>query len=246
MRQRQGPGDRARSASWSTPSRRTCTPGNAMNRRMFYQYGVAAGPQPVRPRRPGDRQGRRGGHRRASSPRPSSIVDDIEELTVDGVRMVFQNTPGTEAPAEMNTWFPDLKAFWAAENITGTIHNIYTLRGALVRDALEWSRQINKALYLFGQRRRGHVRVALVAAVGQRPHPGGDAHAARHLRPPEQRRPAPRQPGRDDQRDPQRLPGARDACSSSGRRAATTAPSSTTPAPSSTATSGTGTPTRPR
>ena len=79
------------------------------------------------------------------------IVADIEELTIDGVRMVFQNTPGTEAPAEMNTWFPDLKAFWAAENITGTIHNIYTLRGALVRDALEWSRQINKALYLFGR-----------------------------------------------------------------------------------------------
>lgn len=69
---------------------------------------------------------------------------------VDGVRMVFQNTPGTEAPAEMNTWFPDLKAFWAAENIVATVHNIYTLRGALVRDALEWSRQSNKALYLFG------------------------------------------------------------------------------------------------
>jgi alkyl sulfatase BDS1-like metallo-beta-lactamase superfamily hydrolase len=65
--------------------------------------------------------------------------------------MVFQNTPGTEAPAEMNTWFPDFKAFWAAENIVATIHNIYTLRGALVRDALEWSRQINKALYMFGQ-----------------------------------------------------------------------------------------------
>ncbi len=45
----------------------------------------------------------------------------------------------------------DLKAFWAAENITATIHNIYTLRGALIRDALEWSRQINEALYRFGQ-----------------------------------------------------------------------------------------------
>jgi alkyl sulfatase BDS1-like metallo-beta-lactamase superfamily hydrolase len=65
--------------------------------------------------------------------------------------MEFQNTPGTEAPAEMNTWFPDFKAFWAAENITGTIHNIYTLRGALVRDALEWSKQINVALHKFGQ-----------------------------------------------------------------------------------------------
>ena len=78
------------------------------------------------------------------------IEDDYEEVTIDGVRMVFQNTPGTEAPAEMNTWFPDLKAFWAAENITATIHNIYTLRGALVRDALQWSRGINEALYRFG------------------------------------------------------------------------------------------------
>ena len=50
----------------------------------------------------------------------------------------------------MNTWFPQFKAFWAAENITGTIHNIYTLRGALVRDALYWSKQINEALYRFG------------------------------------------------------------------------------------------------
>lgn len=79
------------------------------------------------------------------------IEDGIQEMTVDGVKMVFQNTPGTEAPAEMNTYFPDLTAFWAAENITGTVHNIYTLRGALVRDALEWSKQINVALYMFGQ-----------------------------------------------------------------------------------------------
>ena len=71
-------------------------------------------------------------------------------MTVDGVKMVFQNTPGTEAPAEMNTYFPEMKAFWAAENITGTVHNIYTLRGALVRDALEWSKQINEAIYRFG------------------------------------------------------------------------------------------------
>ena len=80
-----------------------------------------------------------------------TIEEDFEEHTIDGVRMVFQNTPGTEAPAEMNTWFPDLKTFWAAENITATIHNIYTLRGALVRDALKWSRGINEALYRFGQ-----------------------------------------------------------------------------------------------
>ena len=51
----------------------------------------------------------------------------------------------------MNTWFPAQKVFWAAENITATIHNIYTLRGALVRDALQWSKHINEALYRYGQ-----------------------------------------------------------------------------------------------
>jgi alkyl sulfatase BDS1-like metallo-beta-lactamase superfamily hydrolase len=78
-----------------------------------------------------------------------SITRDFEELTVDGVRMVFQNTPDTEAPAGMNTWFPDWKAFWAGENVTATIHNIYTLRGAPVRNAQNWSKQINAALYNF-------------------------------------------------------------------------------------------------
>jgi len=124
--------------------------GNAMNRRMFYQYGV------LLPRSPFGHVDQAIGKNTAAGnlgliPPTVIIEDDIEERTVDGVRMIFQNTPGTEAPAEMNTYFPDLKAFWAAENITGTIHNIYTLRGALVRDPLEWSKQINKALYLFGR-----------------------------------------------------------------------------------------------
>ena len=124
--------------------------GTAMNRRAFFQYGA------LLPRSPfGHVDQSIGKNAAAGTPSliaPTVIIEkDIEELTVDGVKMVFQNTPGTEAPAEMNTWFPQMKAFWAAENITGTIHNIYTLRGALVRDAHEWARQINKALYLFGQ-----------------------------------------------------------------------------------------------
>jgi alkyl sulfatase BDS1-like metallo-beta-lactamase superfamily hydrolase len=124
--------------------------GNAMNRRLFYQYGV------LLPRSPFGHADQSIGKNTAAGnlgliPPTTIIKKDIEELTVDGVRMIFQNTPGTEAPAEMNTYFPNFKAFWAAENIVGTIHNIYTLRGALVRDALEWSKQINKALYLFGQ-----------------------------------------------------------------------------------------------
>jgi alkyl sulfatase BDS1-like metallo-beta-lactamase superfamily hydrolase len=124
--------------------------GNAMSRRLFYQYGV------LLPRSPFGHVDQSIGKNTAAGNigliEPNVIIEkDIEELTVDGVKMIFQNTPGTEAPAEMNTYFPDMKAFWAAENITGTIHNIYTLRGALVRDALEWSKQVNVALYMFGQ-----------------------------------------------------------------------------------------------
>jgi len=124
--------------------------GNAMSRRLFYQYGV------LLPRGPYGHVDQSIGKNIAAGelgliPPTRIIEQDIEELTIDGVTMVFQNTPGTEAPAEMNTWFPQFKALWAAENITGTIHNIYTLRGALVRDALEWSKKINQALYLFGQ-----------------------------------------------------------------------------------------------
>jgi len=124
--------------------------GNAMTRRMFFQYGV------LLPRSPFGHVDQSIGKNTAAGNlgliEPNVVIEkDIEEMTVDGVKMVFQNTPGTEAPAEMNTWFPDFKAFWAAENIVATIHNIYTLRGAMVRDALEWSKQINKAIYMFGK-----------------------------------------------------------------------------------------------
>jgi len=124
--------------------------GNAMSRRLFFQYGV------LLPRSPFGHVDQAIGKAVSSGSigliAPNVIIkEDFETMTVDGVKMVFQNTPGTEAPAEMNTWFPDMKAFWAAENIIGTIHNIYTLRGALVRDALEWSKKINVALYKFGQ-----------------------------------------------------------------------------------------------
>jgi alkyl sulfatase BDS1-like metallo-beta-lactamase superfamily hydrolase len=124
--------------------------GNAMSRRLFFQYGV------LLPRSSFGHVDQSIGKNTAAGNLglipPNVIIEkDFETLTVDGVRMEFQNTPGTEAPAEMNTWFPDFKAFWAAENIVATIHNIYTLRGALVRDALEWSKQINVALYKYGQ-----------------------------------------------------------------------------------------------
>ncbi len=124
--------------------------GNAMSRRASYQYG---NPLPASAFGQVDSAiGKALARGTTGLIAPTMVIrEDFEEHVIDGVRMVFQNTPGTEAPAEMNTWFPDQKVFWAAENITATIHNIYTLRGALVRDALAWSRQINEALYRFGQ-----------------------------------------------------------------------------------------------
>jgi alkyl sulfatase BDS1-like metallo-beta-lactamase superfamily hydrolase len=123
--------------------------GTAMVRRAMYQYGLLL---PASPFGHVDQAiGKRASTGSTGLIAPTRLISaSFEELTVDGVRMVFQNTPGTEAPAEMNTWFPDHNAFWAAENITATVHNIYTLRGALVRDALQWSKYINQALYRFG------------------------------------------------------------------------------------------------
>ncbi len=124
--------------------------GNAMNRRMFLQYGVLL---PASPYGHVDQSiGKNTAAGNLGLIAPNILIkEDIEELSIDGVKMIFQNVPDTEAPVEMNTYFPDMKAFWASENITGTIHNIYTLRGAMVRDALNWSKQINMALHLFGQ-----------------------------------------------------------------------------------------------
>ena len=81
--------------------------------------------------------------------------------------MIHQNTPGTEAPSNMNTYFPDFKALWMAENVTATLHNIYTLRGAPVRDPLALV-EVHQpgAVHVWTGRRR-HVRLASLAAMGQ-------------------------------------------------------------------------------
>jgi alkyl sulfatase BDS1-like metallo-beta-lactamase superfamily hydrolase len=124
--------------------------GNAMNRRLFYQYGI------LLPASPYGHVGQGLGMNIAQGATgliaPTRTVEkDIEEIEVDGVKMVFQNTPFTEAPSNMNTYIPGMKALWMAENVTATLHNIYTLRGAPVRDPLNWSKYIAQALYRFGQ-----------------------------------------------------------------------------------------------
>ena len=72
-----------------------------------------------------------------------------QEEVLDGVRIIFQMTPGTEAPAEMNFYFPDKRALCMSENATHNLHNLLTLRGAQVRDPRIWSRYLAEAAELF-------------------------------------------------------------------------------------------------
>ncbi|NVD39846.1 MBL fold metallo-hydrolase [Ensifer sp. HO-A22] len=124
--------------------------GNAMNRRLFYQYGLLLPAAPHGYVGQGLGQGVSAGATGLIAPN-RFVSDPIEEFEVDGIRMIFQNTPNTEAPREMNTYIPDMKALWMAENIIASLHNIYTLRGAPVRDPLNWSKYIAQALQLYGQ-----------------------------------------------------------------------------------------------
>jgi alkyl sulfatase BDS1-like metallo-beta-lactamase superfamily hydrolase len=125
--------------------------GNVMTRRASYMYGVLL---PKGPR----------GHVDAGLGKGVPILADQgliapteevhetgTELVVDGVRIVFQVTPETEAPSEMNFHFPDHRVLCMAENCTCTLHNLYTPRGAQVRDALAWSKYIQEAIDLFGE-----------------------------------------------------------------------------------------------
>ena len=91
-----------------------------------------------------------------------------QEEVIDGVRVVFQLTPGTECPAEMNFFFPAQRALCMAENATHNLHNLLTLRGAQVRDPRIWSRYINEAMELFLDRHRRRVRLAPLAHLGPR------------------------------------------------------------------------------
>lgn len=123
--------------------------GNAMNRRLFYQYGLLLPASPHGYVGQGLGQAVSAGATGLIAP-TRYVEKPIEDFEVDGVRMIFQNTPNTEAPREMNTYIPDMKALWMAENVTSTLHNIYTLRGTLVRDPLNWSKYIGEALFRFG------------------------------------------------------------------------------------------------
>ncbi len=125
--------------------------GVAMSRRATYQFGplLPTGPQ-------GHVDSGLGNSVPTAAPSLLAPTRDItytgEELVVDGVRIVFQLTPETEAPAEMNFFFPDFGWLCMAENCSHTMHNLVPIRGALVRNALNWSKYINESIELFADK----------------------------------------------------------------------------------------------
>jgi alkyl sulfatase BDS1-like metallo-beta-lactamase superfamily hydrolase len=123
--------------------------GNAMSRRATYMYGNLVGWNALGGLGAGLGQLTSSG--RVSLIPPTDIVSETgQELTIDGLRIVFQHTPGAEAPAELCFFLPDRKALCMAEIATHTLHNVYTLRGAKIRDALAWSRHLHRAAELWG------------------------------------------------------------------------------------------------
>ena len=122
--------------------------GNAMSRRAQYMYGVGL---------PASDKGTLGtglGLALSSSvpgliPPTQTIKKTGEEMTIDGVRIQFQMAKASEAPSEFMFYFPDKKALCLSEVATKLMHNVYTIRGAQVRDALLWSKYINETLDLF-------------------------------------------------------------------------------------------------
>ncbi|HEY3995595.1 MAG TPA: alkyl sulfatase dimerization domain-containing protein [Mycobacterium sp.] len=125
--------------------------GPAMTRRATYMYGslLARGPQ--------DQVGC-GLGQAASTGEIAVIVPTVdiretgEKHVIDGVEIEFQMAPGTEAPAEMHFYFPRFRALCMAENATHNLHNLLTLRGALVRDPHAWSGYLTEAIDTFADR----------------------------------------------------------------------------------------------
>lgn len=125
--------------------------GTAMARRAGYMYGAALAKGPSG--QVGAGLGQTTSTGTVSLILPSLYVTETgQREVVDGVTIDFQLTPGTEAPSEMNFFFPERSALCMAENATHTLHNTLTLRGALVRDPHVWAEYLTEAIRLFGHR----------------------------------------------------------------------------------------------
>lgn len=125
--------------------------GNAMSRRTAYQYGATLGRNDHGIVDAALGKGLSKGE--ITYVKPDYTLNSKgkwETLTIDGLEMVFMDASGTEATSEMITYIPSMKALWSAELTYQGMHNIYTLRGAKVRDAQKWSKDINEMINAFG------------------------------------------------------------------------------------------------
>lgn len=126
--------------------------GTAMNRRAQYMYGALL---------PRGERGQVDAGLGKSVPRAGTITlipptdlisKPLEQRSIDGIEVEFQLTPGTEAPAEMNLYFPQFKALCVAENAARVMHNVLTLRGAQVRDPKIWAHYLDETLLNYGDK----------------------------------------------------------------------------------------------
>lgn len=122
--------------------------GSTMSRRSMYMYGSQL--EHSARGHVGSGLGKSPAFGSAGIASPTHIIAATgESTTIDGVEFIFQNAAGSEAPAELTFYLPELKAFCGAEVVSRNMHNLYTLRGAKVRDARKWSHYINEAIELF-------------------------------------------------------------------------------------------------
>jgi alkyl sulfatase BDS1-like metallo-beta-lactamase superfamily hydrolase len=122
--------------------------GPAMSRRATYQFGTSLMPSPAGHLGAGIGMAVSSGALSLIAP-TDTIETTGQSLVIDGLKIEFQFTPGTEAPSEMNFYLPDLKALCLSENANVTMHNILPPRGALVRDAKAWSDYLSESLSLY-------------------------------------------------------------------------------------------------
>lgn len=125
--------------------------GNAMGRRTLYQYGAFL---PASPRGQVDAGlGKTTSFGSLGLIAPTDTISKTGETrTIGGVQFEFQMAPGTEAPSEMLIYMPQFKVLDTAEDTTHTLHNLYTLRGAQVRDASNWWKVLNEAIVRYGDK----------------------------------------------------------------------------------------------
>jgi len=117
--------------------------GNAMKRRATYMFGHLLPMDTMG--MIGNGLGQKVSAGKVGILKPTITINETgQKVTIDGLEMFFQNTPGAEAPSECMFYFPKYKAFCQAEEINHNLHNLYTLRGAQVRNGQKWAKYIDE------------------------------------------------------------------------------------------------------